>query len=169
MICRNENSNIDTDNTPLWGETARLNVTVTDDVEMAAVTVDLSGIGAASDQVMTNLEGNVYSTTTNAYANTLPGFYNLTVNATDTSGNSNNSVRIQLKVMMNGDCTGNNAVNIGDALRLANNVSHPGNPVYTLSSPYVCEVTGNGEINIGDALCLANNVSHPGNLAYILK
>jgi len=159
----------DTDNTPLWGETARMNVSVTDDVEVASVTVNLSGIGGSSDQVMMNIEGNIYSTTTNASANTLPGFYYLTVNATDTSGNSNISVRIQLRVIKNGDCTGNNVVNIGDALRLANNVSYYGNPVYDLSSQYVCEVTGNGIINIGDALRLANNVSYPGNMAYILK
>ena len=159
----------DTDHTSLWGETARLNVTVTDDMGVASVTVNLSGIGGAFNQLMTNIAGNIYSTTTNASANTLPGFYNLTVNATDISRNSNTSVSIQLRVMKNGDCTGNDVVNIGDALRLANNVSHPGNPLYDLSSPYVCDVTGNGVINIGDALRLANNVSHPGNLAYILK
>jgi len=159
----------DTDNTPLWGETARLNVTVTDDVGVASVTVNLSDIGGARDAVMMNIGGNVYSTVTNASASTPPKMYNLTVNAADTSGNSNTSVSIQLKVMKNGDCTGNDVVNIGDALRLANNVSHPGNPVYALSSPYVCEVTGNGVINIGDALRLANNVSHPGNPDYILK
>lgn len=159
----------DTDNTPLWGETARLNVTVTDDVEVSSVTVNLSGIGGVSDQVMIYIERNIYSTITNASADTPPGLYNLTVNATDTSGNSNTSIRIQLRVMKNGDCTGNNIVNIGDALRLANNVSYSGNPVYALISPYVCEVTGNGLINIGDALRLANNVSYPGNLAYVLK
>jgi hypothetical protein len=159
----------DTDNTPLWGETARLNVTVTDDVGVASVTVDLSEIGGAQDAVMINIGENVYSAVTNASASTSPKLYNMTVNATDTSGNSNTSVSIQLKVMKNGDCTGNNIVNIGDAMRLANNVSYSGNPVYALSSPYVCEVTGNGMINIGDALRLANNVSYPGNPAYVLK
>jgi len=144
-------------------------VTVTDDVGVASVTINLSDIGGARDAVMMNIGGNVYSAVTNASASTLPKVYNLTVNATDTSGNSNTSARIQLKVMLNGDCTGNNVVNIGDALRLANNVSHPGNALYTLSSPYVCEVTGNGMINIGDALRLANNVSHPGNLDYVLE
>ena len=159
----------DTDNEPLWGETSQLNVTVYDENDITSVTINLSEIGGSSAKPMMNLEGNIFSTTTNASANTIPGLYNLTVNATDTSGNSNTSVRIQLIVMKNGDCTGNNIVNIGDALRLANNVSYYGNPLYTLSSPYVCEVTGNGVINIGDALRLANNVSYPGNLAYILK
>jgi len=159
----------DTDNEPLWGETAQLNVTVTDESNISSVTINLSEIGGSSAKPMLNIGGNIYSTTTNASAGTPPKVYNLTVNATDVYGNSNISSTIRLKVMKNGDCTGNGSVNIGDALRLANNVSHPGNSNYILSSPYVCEVTGNAVINIGDALRLANNVSHPGNLAYILK
>jgi len=160
----------DTDNDPLWGETMGLNVTVADDSSgISSVTIDLSEIGGPPNKPMTSIGGNIYSTTTNASAGTPPKTYNLTVNATDMNGNSNNSVKIQLKVMKNGDTTGNGVVNIGDALRLANNVSHPGNSAYVLSSIYVADVTGNGVINIGDALRLANNVSHPGNLLYILK
>jgi hypothetical protein len=159
----------DTDSEPLWGETAQLNVTVTDDSGVASVTVNLSEIGGSTAKQMINIGGNIWSITTNASAGTPPKLYNLTVNATDISGNSNTSVKIPLRVMKNGDCTGNGAVNIGDALRLANNVSFPGNPAYALSSPYVCEVTGNGVINIGDALRLANNVSYPGNPLYMLK
>jgi hypothetical protein len=159
----------DTDNIPLWGETARLNVTVTDESGIASVTVDLSEIGGSAAKPMINIVGNIYSTTTNASAGTPPKLYNLTVNATDTFGNSNTSVAIQLKIMKNGDTTGNEVVNIGDALRLANNVSYPGNPAYALSSIYAAEVTGNGAINIGDALRLANSVSYPGNPAYILR
>jgi hypothetical protein len=155
----------DTDNIPLWGETARLNVTVTDESGVASVTVNLSEIGGSAAKPMINIGGNIYSTTTNASAGTPPKVFNLTVNAKDTFGNSNTGVKIRLKVMKNGDVTGNGAVNIGDALRLANNVSHPG--AYALSSIYVAEVTGDGKINIGDALRLANNVSYPG--AYILK
>ncbi len=159
----------DTDNLPLWGETAQLNVTVTDESNISSVTINLSEIGGSSAKPMLNIGDNVYSTTTNASAGTPPKLYNLTVNATDICGNSNTSVRIPLKVMKNGDTTGNNVVNIGDALRLANNVSYPGNPTYYLSSIYVAEVTGNGVVNIGDALRLANNVSYPGNPAYILR
>jgi parallel beta-helix repeat protein len=159
----------DTDHIPLWGETAQLNVTVIDESDIASVTVNLSEIGGAAAKPMLNIGDNIYSATTNASAGTLPRLYNLTVNATDIYGNSNTSVRIQLKVMKNGDTTGNGVVNIGDALRLANNVSYPGNSAYALSSIYVAEVTGNGVINIGDALRLANSVSYPGNPAYILK
>jgi hypothetical protein len=159
----------DTDNIPLWGETAQLNVTVTDDSGVASVTVNLSEIGGSSTQPMINIGDNIYSATTNATAGTPPELYNLTVNATDIYGNSNTSTVIQLRVMKNGDTTGNDKVNIGDALRLANNVSYPGNPAYALSSIYVADVTGNGIINIGDALRVANNVSYPGNPAYVLK
>jgi M6 family metalloprotease-like protein len=159
----------DTDNEPLWGETAQLNVTVIDDSGVASVTVNLSEIGGPAVKPMTNIEGNIWSTTTNASAGTLPKIYNLTVNATDIFRNSNTSVTIPIKVMKNGDTTGNGVVNIGDALRCANNVSFPGNAVYAISSPYVADVTGNGVINIGDCLRLANNVSFPGNPSYILK
>jgi parallel beta-helix repeat protein len=159
----------DTDNEPLWGETAQLNVTVTDESNISSVTINLSEIGGLSANPMLNIGGNIYSTTTNASAGTLSKLYNLTVNATDIFGNSNTSVVIQLRVMKNGDTTGNGFVNIGDALRLANNVSYPGNPDYALSSIYAADVTGDGKINIGDALRLANNVSYPGNPAYILK
>jgi|GEM_PF-2490068 len=159
----------ETDSIPLWGETARLNVTVTDASGIASVTVNLAQIGGPVAKPMINIGGNVYSTTTNASAGTLPNLYNLTVTATDTFGNPNSSVKIGLRVRKNGDTNGNNAVNIGDGLRLANNVSYPGNPAYALSSIYVADVSGNGIINIGDALRLANNVSYPGNPAYILK
>ena len=159
----------DTDNEPLWGETAQLNVTVTDDSGVASVTVNLSDIGGLAAKAMTNMGGNIWSTTTNASAGTSPKIYNLTVNAADTLGNSNTSVTIPLRVMRNGDTTGNGVVNIGDALRCANNVSFPGNPAYVLISPYVADVTGNGIINIGDCLRLANNVSFLGNTLYVLK
>ncbi len=159
----------DTDHIPLWGETAQLNVTVTDSSAIASVAINLSEIGGEAAKPMVNTGGNIYSTTTNAPAGTPPKLYNLTVNATDIFGNSNTGVKIQMRVVRNGDTTGDGAVNIGDALRLANNVSYPGNPRYVLSSIYAADLTGDGTINIGDALRLANNVSYPGNPRYILK
>lgn len=159
----------DTDNNPLWGETAQLNVTVIDGNGIQSVKIDLSEIGGPSEKPMMNIGGNIWSASTNALAGTPPKTYNLTVNATNIAGKSNKSVFIQLKVMKNGDTTGNGGVNIGDALRCANNVSLPGNPAYLLSSIYVTDVNGNGAINIGDCLRLANNVSHPGDPNYILK
>lgn len=159
----------DTDNEPLWGETAQLDITVTDDSSIGSVTVDLSSIGGPAAKPMLHEEGNLWSISTNASSGTPPGYYDLRVNATDIFGNSNTGTVMRLRVMKNGDTTGNGAVNIGDALRCANNVSFGGNPAYALSSPYVADVTGNGIINIGDCLRLANRVSFPGNLLYILK
>lgn len=159
----------DTDKEPLWGETAQLNVTVDDDNGIADVTVDLSRIGGSIAHQMINIGDDIWSATTNASAGTQPGTYDLPVNATNVIGGSNTSVIIKLKVLKNGDITGNGATNIGDALRLANNISLPGNPTFDVSSKYVADVNGNGVINIGDALRLANNVSFPGNPIYILK
>ncbi len=159
----------DTDNEPLWGETAQLNATVTDDSGIGSVTVDLSSIGGPAAKPMINIGGNIWSTTTNAVAGTPPNIYDLFLNATDNAGNSNTDVSIKLKIMKNGDTTGNGAVNIGDALLCANNVSFHGNPTYAMKSLYVAEVTGNGIINIGDCLRLANRVAFPGNPSYILK
>ena len=159
----------DTDNEPLWGETAQLNVTVTDDSEIASVTVNLSEIGGLAAKPLTNIGGNIWSTTTNASAGTPPKIYNLTVKATDTFGNSNTSVTIPLRVMKNGDCNGNGALNSGDATRVYMNTSYPSNPLYPLSSPYVCDVTGNGAINSGDATRIYMNTSYPANPLYPLK
>ncbi len=159
----------DTDNDPLWGETSQLDVIVTDDSSIGSVTVDLSGIGGPAAKPMLYAGGNLWSISTNASTGTPPGLYDLRVNATDIFGNSNTGAVVQLRVMKNGDTTGNGVVNIGDALRCANNVSFRGNPAYALSSPYIADVTGNGIINIGDCLRLANSVSFPGNLLYMLK
>ncbi len=159
----------DTDYIPLWGEIARLTLTATDDSGIGGVTVNLSEIGGSPAKPMINIGGNIWSTTTNASAGTPPKLYDLTVNATDISGNSNKNIRIQIEVMKNGDTTGDGSVNIGDSLRLANNISYPGDARYALSSIYVAEVTGDGKIDIGDALRLANNVSYSGDTRYMLK
>jgi len=154
----------DTDDEPLWGETAQLNVTVTDPNDIASVTVNLSEIGGEMAKTMINIGDNIWTTNTNASAGTPPKIYYLTVNATDIFGNSNNNVKIPLRVMKNGDISGNGIVDIRDALLCSNNVNLP-----DLINPYIADVTGDGAINIGDCLRLANNVSYPGNPVYILK
>jgi hypothetical protein len=161
----------DTDNDPQWGEIATLNVTVTDDTEVASVTVNLSAIGGSAIQPMSNVAGNTWSVTTNASAGTPPQTYYLQVNATDIYGNSNISVSIPLTVLQNGDITGNDLLNIADAMLLANNVSYPyHDPPYVISSPHAADVTGNGLVNIADAMLLANNVSYPyHNPPYVLR
>ncbi|RLG29166.1 hypothetical protein DRN97_12350, partial [Methanosarcinales archaeon] len=87
-------------------DSTTLNVTVKDhfpgekpSAGIESVTVDLSGIGGDAAKAMTKIEGtNIYSTTTTAAEGTTPGTYNLRVNATDKSGNSNTSVNITLVV-----------------------------------------------------------------------
>ena len=59
---------------------------------------------------------------------------------------------------MNGDVNANDAVNIGDALLLANYASYSG----TIISETVADVTGDGVVNIADALLLANYASYSG-------
>jgi len=152
----------DTDNDPRWGETATLKVTVTDDSSVASVTINLSAIGGSPIQPMTNISDNIWSFTTNASAGTPPQTYYIQVNATDIYSKSNTSVSIPLIVMRNGDTTGDNVVNIADAMLLANNVSYPYHvPPYAISSSFVADVTGDGVVNIADAMLIANNVSYP--------
>ena len=81
-------------------ETSLLSVTVTDNVDIEVdVTVNLAALGGSPTQEMVRLGGNVYRVTTTAANDTDPGDYELQVTATDTSGNSNTSVSIQLNIV----------------------------------------------------------------------
>jgi hypothetical protein len=76
---------------------SQLNVTVTDEDCVANVTINLTSIGGSPVQLMNNLPGAaIWTVTTNATEGY--GLQNLIVNATDSSGNSNTSVRIQLTI-----------------------------------------------------------------------
>ncbi|NYT00257.1 MAG: hypothetical protein GKB99_00825 [Methanocellales archaeon] len=78
---------------------SQLSVTVTDNVGVASVTVDLSALGGSATTTMTQVgTTEVYSVTTNAATSTTPGSYSLTVTATDSSANANTSVSISLTV-----------------------------------------------------------------------
>ena len=77
--------------------TSRLNVTVTDDVEVDNVTVDLTDIGGEVT-FMPLLGGDIYSVQTVAVEGTTPGTYSLKVNATDINGKYNDTVSITLEV-----------------------------------------------------------------------
>jgi hypothetical protein len=76
--------------------TTRLSVKVTDDGDIAGVTIDLSAIGGSSTQTM-SITGDEWECITSASAS--HGIYDLRVNATDSWGNSNTSVTIPLKVV----------------------------------------------------------------------
>ena len=147
----------DTDGVPSWGETATLSVTVTDESDIASVTIDLSAIGGSPVQPMTHIGGNVWSVTTSASAGTLPQTYALNVRATDIYGYTNMSESIQLVVMRNGDVTGDGGVTPADVALLENYVAHQGQ--YTISSDFVADVTGDGVVDIADAMLLANYVT----------
>ncbi len=155
----------DTNGVPLWGETAVLNVTVTDGGGLLGVTIDLSAIGGSPVQPMTHIGSNIWSTTTNASAETPPQTYDLMVSATDIQGYTNMSECVQLIVVRNGDTTGNDLVDVSDVLLLANYASHPG--LYTISSEFVADVTGDGAVGIVDALLLLNHVVNSGR--YVLR
>jgi len=140
--------------------TTTLSAMVTDNNGVSSVTIDLSSIGGSAVAAMSPAGGDVFSRTTNATGN--PGMKSLVVNATDTGGNSNTSVSIQLKVARNGDVNGDDVVNIRDVVRLRNNITFPGNPAYALASTLAADVNGDGVIDRQDVNYLLNFIAYPG-------
>jgi len=156
----------DTDGMPSWGETAVLNVTVTDESDIKDVTIDLSAIGGSPVQPMTYIGGNVWSVTTNASAGTSPQTYDLPVCATDIHGYTNMSESVELVVMRNGDVTGDGYVRLDDVELLENYVTHP--DLHTISSEFVANVADDdddGVVDVADAMLLENYVTHPDQYA----
>jgi len=150
----------DTDNVPLWGEDSTLNVTVTDPSGVTSVTTNLSSIGGPEAAEMTNIEGDIWSITTNASAGMTSPFiasnyapFQLYVNATDFYGNSNNSVAIPLVVVKNGDVSENNEVTLFDAMYLSKWYYHK--PDFDVINERVGDVSGNGEVTLFDAMYLS--------------
>jgi hypothetical protein len=81
--------------------TSQLNVTVTDNVGVASVIVNLSALGGSATQMMTNIPGtDIYRATTTAAVGTDPDTYLLNVNATDGAGNYNDTVSIELEITL---------------------------------------------------------------------
>ncbi|MEA3325323.1 MAG: dockerin type I domain-containing protein, partial [Euryarchaeota archaeon] len=146
----------DTDGVPSWGETTTLSVTVTDESDIASVTIDLSAIGGSPVQPMTCTGDNVWSATTSAPAGTLPQTYKLQVSATDIYGYTNMHDGVELVVMQNGDVTDDDDVSSDDVILLRTYVTYLGR--YTISSEFVADVTGDGVVNIADAMLLENHV-----------
>jgi hypothetical protein len=97
---------------------SQLSVTVTDDTEVDAVTIDLSPIGGSYEAQMTNIPGtDTWTITTNAVEG-INIDHNLIVTATDTNGNSDSSVSIQLTILRRGDVDHDNDVDQADALAI---------------------------------------------------
>ncbi|MFZ2071785.1 MAG: disaggregatase related repeat-containing protein [Halobacteriota archaeon] len=133
---------------------SQLNVTVTDNTGVDAVTIDLSPIGGSPAAPMTNIPGtDIWTITTNATAgiNLTP---NLAVTATDTSGNSDSSVSISLTVLRRGDVDRDNDVDIMDSLEIAKyTVGNAPDPGMFIAD--VDPATGDGIVDVMDALYIA--------------
>jgi len=140
----------------------RLNVTVTDNIRIASVTIDLSAIGGSAVQAMSNIpDTNVWTVTTNASAGINVTSY-LVVNATDTSGNSNTSVSIPLEVLRRGDVVRDNVVNMEDMMYIARYTVGLEPEVSSPPSVFVGDIVGeggnpcgDGKVDMKDALYIA--------------
>jgi hypothetical protein len=152
----------DTDSDPGWGETSRLNVTVTDECDVASVTINLTRIGGLSDQTMTHLPGtDVWTVTVNASIGSaiynvgyLP--HNLAVRATDAFGNVNTSASIPLTVILNGDVSESGDVTLYDATYLANHILN--NTGFETMNARVADVSNNGAVSFYDAMYLSKHI-----------
>jgi len=152
----------DTDNEPRWGETATLNVTVTDESSIASVTINLSAINGSAVQPMENIDGAIWSVTTNASLGTagwngsayVP--YLLQVNALDEHGYSSTGISITLMVMKNGDVNSDGVVTFGDTTYLANHLV--GTSGFERMEDTIADVNGDSFINFGDVTYLSNHL-----------
>ncbi|MEA3357298.1 MAG: hypothetical protein U9Q67_02590 [Patescibacteria group bacterium] len=129
---------------------SQLNVTVTDDTEVVSVTIDLSPIGGSNKTQMNKIPGtDIWTVTTNAVEG-INLTHNLIVTATNSSGNSNTAVSIQLTVLRRGDVDHDNDVDEEDASAIQEyingNASDPG-----VFSGDVYPATGDNAVNIWDA------------------
>jgi subtilase family serine protease len=158
----------DTDHMPLWGEVTDLSVTVTDQSEIASVTINLSAIGGSAVAAMARIgSSDVWNVSTNASAGTagwngsayMP--YLLQVNASDEYGHSNTSQSVQLIVMANGDVDGDGTASYSDAMYLYKwKAGHPG---FTTIHETIADVDGDGTASYSDAMYLYKwKAGHPG-------
>ena len=146
----------DTDNNPTCvgtpcTEMSELSATITDDSGVASVTIDLSPIGGLADRPMDQFIDYWY-VSTNASAGTA-GTHELYINATDIYGNYNDTVSITLVVIKNGDVSGNNVVDLYDAMYLAK--WKLGQEGFDVINERVAEVSGSCAVDLYDAMYLA--------------
>jgi len=119
-------------------------------------------------------DGNVTNTTeaiiNHPYAST--GDYTVNLTVTDNDGATNTTTKLITVTRLCGDVApypnSNAEVNMGDVIRLLNNVSHPGNSTYTLCNDWAGDCRCTGVRNMGDVVLLLNNVSYPENQRYVL-
>jgi PKD repeat protein len=125
-------------------------VTVTDDTEIDTVTIDLSPIGGSDEAQMNKIPGtDRWTITTNAVEG-INHDHDLIVTATDTSGNSDSSVSIQLTVLRRGDVDHDNDVDAEDALAIQEYIEgHAPSPGVFLGDVY--PATGDNAVDLLDA------------------
>jgi hypothetical protein len=129
----------------------RLNVTVTGDV--ASVSIDLSPIGGSAMSLMTKISGtDIYTTTTNATAG-INLTHHFVINATDTSGNFNNSVSIPLTVLLRGDIVRDNKIDLKDLLYMRRYLAGL-EPSINIFVADIQPAEGDGKVDLKDLLFL---------------
>lgn len=129
----------------------RLNITVTGNV--SSVTINLSPIGGQVAAPMTKVPGtDMYTITTNATSG-INLTNNLVVNATDTSGNFNNSVSILLTVLLRGDIVRDNRIDLKDLLYLRKYLANNSETINKLVAD-IQPAEGDGKVDLKDLLFL---------------
>ena len=115
------------------------------------------------------------SVTTASYTNTsaAAGVWNVSAVANNANGTDMQTWIWNVAPRVPGDVTGDDVVNIGDAVLLFNWVSFPNEreTTYALNRTDNADVTGNGVVNIGDATLLFNWVAFPNErgTTYVLQ
>jgi PKD repeat protein len=137
---------------------SQLSVTVTDDTEIDTVTIDLSPIGVSYEAQMTNIPGtDTWTITTNA-VDGINIAHDLIVTATDTNGNSDSSVSIQLTILRRGDVDHDNDVDQADALAIKKYIKELApDPGVFIGDVY--PATGDNVVDEMDALYIKKYVS----------
>ena len=129
----------------------QLNVTVIGNA--AIVTIDLSPIGGSENAQMTKISGTEnYTIYTNATIGMNLTNY-LVVNATGTSGNYNNSVGVQVTVLLRGDIVRDNKIDLKDLLYMRRNIAGLEPSINTLVAD-IQPAVGDGKVDLKDLLFL---------------
>ena len=152
----------DTDDDPLWGEMATVDVTV--DSNISTVSADLSSMPGGHAMKYLSNAGNysdgtfwcVFNVTNasvgsaiwNATSHTYEPYF-IPLNATDTDSNSNTSVNLEIVVMKNGDVSGNGLVTLYDASYVSK--WYIGTEGFETIPESVADVSGNGLVTLYDA------------------
>jgi hypothetical protein len=139
-----------------------INVTVTDDDSgISGVTIDLSPIGGSAVQPMGQITGtDIWTVATNATSG-INQTHQLTINATDNTGNCNDTVKITLTVLRRGDVFRDNVVDIEDVMCISGYITgtEPDLPSALMLVGDVVGASGNpvgdGKVDLRDALYIA--------------